>query len=157
MVYAKPPFGGPEHVLRYLGHYTHRVAISNHRLLSLNNGRVQFKVRDYADANRTKILTLDAVEFIRRFLLHVLPRRFVRIRHYGLLAARNVKMKLDQARNLLVPTSDGVDRDQPAPPPRATWWQRFLRLTGIDLMACPFCGNGRLVRHELALAGRSPP
>jgi hypothetical protein len=157
VVYAKPPFGAPEHVLRYLGHYTHRVAISNHRLLSLENGRVQFKARDYTDANRTKTLTLDAVEFIRRFLLHVLPRRFVRIRHYGLLAARNVKTKLDQARNLLVPTSDDPDRDPPTPPPRTTWWQRCLRLTGIDLMACPFCGNGRLVRHELVLAARSPP
>ena len=118
---------------------------------------MQFKVRDYADANRTKTLTLDAVEFIRRFLLHVLPRRFVRIRHYGLLAARNITTKLDQARNLLALTSDDVDRDPPAPPPRATWWQRLLRLTGIDLMACPFCGNGRLVRHELVLAARPPP
>ena len=157
VVYAKRPFGGPEHVLRYLGHYTHRVAISNHRLLSLNNGRVQFKVRDYADANRTKTLTIEAVEFIRRFLLHVLPRRFVRIRHYGLLAARNIKTKLDQARNLLPPTSGHVARDPPTPPPRPTWWQRFLSLTGIDLMACPYCGDGRLVRHELVLVGRSPP
>jgi hypothetical protein len=89
VVYSKPPFGGPEHVLKYLARYTHRVAISNGRLLSLDNGQVRFRWRDSRHNNRSSVMTLDAVEFIRRFLLHVLPSGFVKIRHFGLLANRN--------------------------------------------------------------------
>jgi hypothetical protein len=89
VVYSKPPFGGPEHVLKYLARYTHRVAISNGRLLSLDKGQVRFRWRDSRHNNRSAVMTLDAVEFIRRFLLHVLPLRFVKIRHFGLLANRN--------------------------------------------------------------------
>jgi hypothetical protein len=88
VAYAKKPFGGPEHVLRYLAQYTHRVAISNHRLLRFGNGQVTFRWRDYAHGNKKRKMTLDAHEFIRRFLLHVLPRGFVRIRHFGWLANR---------------------------------------------------------------------
>jgi hypothetical protein len=88
IVYAKPPFGGPEQVLKYLAGYTHRVAISNRRLLSMEDGRVTFEWKDYADGDKTKIMTLDAVEFIRRFLLHIFPSGFVRIRQYGFLANR---------------------------------------------------------------------
>ena len=101
MVYAKPPFGGAEQVYRYLGRYTHRVAISNGRLVSLKQGRVTFHYKDYADGARQKEMTLDADEFIRRFLLHVLPKGFVRIRHYGLLAGRNVHGKLADCQRLL--------------------------------------------------------
>jgi hypothetical protein len=89
VVYSKPPFGGPEHVLKYLARYTHRVAISNGRLLSLDNGQVRFRWRDSRRGNRSSVMTLDAVEFMRRFLLHVLPAGFVKIRHFGLLANRN--------------------------------------------------------------------
>jgi hypothetical protein len=89
VVYAKPPFGGPEHVLKYLARYTHRVAISSNRLLSLDNGRVTFRWRDSRHGNRTQSMTLDAVEFIRRFLMHILPSKFVKIRHFGFLANRN--------------------------------------------------------------------
>ena len=89
VVHAKPPFGGPEQVLKYLARYTHRVAIANGRLLSLTNGQVRFRWRDSRHHNRSAVMTLDAVEFIRRFLLHVLPSRFVKIRHFGLLANRN--------------------------------------------------------------------
>src|SRR6516164_1508487 len=88
VVFAKPPFGGPEQVLKYLARYTHRVAISNRRLLSLEDGRVSFEYKDYAEGNKTKVMTLEATEFIRRFLLHVLPTGFVRIRQFGFLANR---------------------------------------------------------------------
>ncbi len=88
VVHVKPPFGGPRRVLKYLARYTHRVAISTHWLRTLQNGRVSFDWKDYADHSRTKTMTLDAVEFIRRFLLHVLPSGLVRIRHFGFLANR---------------------------------------------------------------------
>ena len=94
VVYSKPPFGGPEHVLKYLARYTHRVAISNGRLLSLDNGQVRFRWRDSRHGNRSSVMKLDAVEFIRRFLLHVLPAGFVKIRHFGLLANRNRRQAL---------------------------------------------------------------
>jgi len=145
VVYAKPPFGGPEQVFRYLGRYTHRVAISNHRLIRLTNGNVTFSVRDYADDGRRKNLTLKADEFLRRFLLHVLPGNFVRIRHYGLCAARNVRTKLVTAQNLLEPQRDEAS---PEPPEIQTWFERFAAQTGIDVMACPCCGRP-LFRREI--------
>ena len=98
VVYAKPPFGGPEHMLKYLARYTHRVAISNGRLLDLANGQVRFRWRDSKHDNRIKVMNLDAVEFIRRFLLHVLPSGFVKIRHFGLLANRNRRRALTLCR-----------------------------------------------------------
>ena len=101
VVYAKPPFGGVEQVFRYLGRYSHRVAIANRRLLAMDAHHVRFRYKDYADAHRWKVMQLPAEEFIRRFLLHVLPHRFVRIRHYGLMAARHVDDRLARARSLL--------------------------------------------------------
>jgi Putative transposase/Transposase zinc-binding domain len=101
VVYARRPFHGPEHVIQYLARYTHRVAISNGRLISLQNGQVTFRWRDSADGNRQKLMTIDAVEFIRRFLLHVLPRGFVKIRHFGFLANRNRREALALCRTLL--------------------------------------------------------
>jgi hypothetical protein len=107
VVYSKPPFGGPEHVLKYLARYTHRVAISNGRLLSLDNGQVRFRWRDSRHNNRSSVMTLDAVEFIRRFLLHVLPSGFVKIRHFGLLANRSRRQALALCRlHLNVTTPD---------------------------------------------------
>jgi hypothetical protein len=94
VVYSKPPFGGPEHVLKYLARYTHRVAISNGRLISMENGRVRFRWRDSRHNNRSSTMGLDGEEFIRRFLLHVLPAGFVKIRHFGLLANRNRRRAL---------------------------------------------------------------
>jgi hypothetical protein len=105
VVYSKPPFGGPEHVLKYLARYTHRVAISNGRLLSLDHGQVRFRWRDSRHNNRSSIMTLDAVEFIRRFLLHVLPAGFVKIRHFGLLANRNRSQTLALCRSHLHATT----------------------------------------------------
>jgi hypothetical protein len=107
VVYSKPPFGGPEHVLKYLARYTHRIAISNGRLLSLTNAQVGFRWRDSRHNNRIGVMTLDAVEFVRRFLLHVLPAGFVKIRHFGLLANRNRRHALARCRfHLNVTTSD---------------------------------------------------
>ena len=150
VVYAKPPFGGPEHVFRYLGRYTHRVAISNHRIVDVNDGKITFTVKDYADGSKSKQMTLGAVEFLRRFLLHLLPGRFVRIRHYGLCAARNVNTKLATAHRLLDPQQSPPKPDPPdssEPPARMPWWERFAEHTGIDVMACPCCG-GRLFRRQ---------
>ena len=101
LVYAKPPFGGPRQVLKYLARYTHRVAIANSRLISTNKAKVAFRWKDYANQNQQRIMTLDAVEFLRRFLLHVLPKGFMRVRYYGFLANRHRKDKLEQIRRLL--------------------------------------------------------
>jgi hypothetical protein len=139
VVYSKPPFAGPRQVLEYLGRYTHRVAISNERLLGLERGIVRFRWKDRAHGNRPKIMDLEAAEFIRRFLLHVVPDGFVRIRHAGLLANRTRKAKLDRCRILL---------GQPPPPVAATAEPveaMMLRLTGIDIHRCPVCHRGRLL------------
>jgi hypothetical protein len=108
VVYSKPPFGGPEHVLKYLARYTHRVAISNGRLLSLDSGQVRFRWRDSRHNNRSAVMNLDAVEFIRRFLLHVLPAGFVKIRHFGLLANRNRSQALGLCRIHLNATTPDI-------------------------------------------------
>jgi len=145
VVYAKPPFGGAQQVYRYLGRYTHRVAISNRRLLVLDEGRVTFSYKDYADGARGKQMTLDAEEFIRRFLLHVLPKGFVRIRHYGLLAGRNVDTKLADCRRLL-----GADAE-PAVPEAAAATEPITADGGTsdgECLRCPHC-HAPLRRHEL--------
>lgn len=133
VVYAKPPFGGPEQVPAYLGRYTHRIAIGNERLLDSENGSVRFRYRDYAHGNKTKVMRLPVEEFIRRFLLHVLPKGFMRIRHYGLLANRHRTEHL-------------AALDAPTPAPReAETVEAFLaRILGTDVNPCPHCGQGRL-------------
>jgi len=138
VVYAKRPFGGPEQVLAYLGRYTHRVAIANSRLISLDQGRVSFRWKDYRHHDKPKIMTLDADEFIRRFLLHVLPDGFRRIRHYGFLANGQRTAKLARVRALLA-----ILPPARIPPP-ADYRERYARLTGRSLETCPDCG-GRLV------------
>jgi hypothetical protein len=150
VVYAKPPFGGVENVFSYLGRYTHRVAISNHRLIEMKNGRVSFAFRDYKNGNKKSVMTLTAQEFLRRFLLHVLPSGFTRIRHYGLYAGQNVETKLAAARRLIEPQP----KVETTPKSALTWYERFLENTGIDVMCCPSCG-GRLLsarRIEPAIA-----
>lgn len=147
VVYSKPPFGGPAQVLDYLGRYTHRTAISNHRLARLEDGKVTFRWRDYKDGNKPKLMTLDADEFIRRFLLHVLPRGFVRIRHFGFLANARRKKNLALCRELL-----GVHGEQnPASVSGEDWKERYERLTGESLNMCPACHQGRLVTIEIML------
>jgi hypothetical protein len=151
VVYAKKPFGSPQTVLDYLGRYTHRVALSNDRILSVENGQVTFTYRDRNDKDRLKSMPLDAHEFIRRFLLHVLPEGFVRVRHFGFLANRSKKHALPQCRELL-----GLN---PAPPeiPNQSAHDLLLELTGIDLNRCPSCHQGTMiVVAELPPISRSP-
>jgi hypothetical protein len=138
VVHVKPPFGGPRRVLKYLARYTHRVAISNHRLRALENGRVSFEWKDYADHSRTKLMTVDAVEFLRRFLLHVLPTGMVRIRQFGFLANRVRKQKLELCRALLGAGSLAVPSDRDI---------IEVHLEGAP--RCPVCELGRMIVIEL--------
>ena len=137
VVYCKAPFAGAGHVLAYLGRYSHKTALGNHRLVDFDGQHVSFRWRDYADGNAVKVMRLDADEFIRRFLLHVLPHGFTRLRHYGLLANRGRASKLALCRTLL---------HQPAPEPREpeTAQEMLLRLIGIDITLCRECGTGTL-------------
>ena len=139
MVYAKRPFAGPAQVLDYVGRYTHRVAISNNRLVSMDNGKVRFRWKDYRDGNRQKIMTLDANEFIRRFLIHVLPDGFHRIRYFGFLGNCHRARKLEHCRNY----RNGVAGT--ANPPSADYRDRFKALTGHSLRECPHCHTGIMV------------
>lgn len=144
VVYAKAPFGGPEQVLQYLGRYTHRVAISNSRLVEFTGDEVAFRWKDYRHESRHKVMRLPAAEFVRRFLLHVLPGGFQRIRHYGLLANRTRVSKLQRCRELLqVPAHDPAPLDE-----SDGYRERYLRLTGVSLDQCPNCGRGHMVFIE---------
>jgi len=148
VVYAKRPLAGPEQVLAYLGRYTHRVALSNDRLVSLNHDTVRFRWRDSAHGNRRSILSLCADEFIRRFLLHVLPKGFTRIRHFGLLANRYRKARLFRCRQLL-----GQPADIPSQVPESAA-ALMLRVTGTDILRCPVCHQGRMQIAQLLPAPR---
>jgi hypothetical protein len=145
VVYAKPPFGGPERVLKYLARYTHRVAISNHRLLSLEDGQISFRYKDYADDQRHKTMTLSAEEFLRRLLTHVLPKGFVKIRHYGLLANRYRAEKLQPARRLLLPLSVAAEATDAKPSQESN----EMKVDPAVLPHCPQCGGQRFLRIEL--------
>jgi len=154
VVYAKPPFRGPRHVFSYLGHYTHRVAISNQRLVAFDGQTVTFRARRNEQPGSYRLVDLPALEFIRRFLLHVLPKGFIRIRHFGLMASRNVQSKLEIARQLLLALLPTAPADHPTEDQRLNWQQLLLKLTGIDLTVCPNCG-GTILRKPLpdSLAG----
>lgn len=158
-VYAKKPFGGPAQILKYLSRYTHRIAISNHRILSVKGDKITFSVKDYKKKDKkgapvVTTLTLGVLEFIRRFLLHILPKGFQRIRYFGILAIRNRKTKLKAAQKALAYT----------PPVRnpLNWKERLKELTGVDPDACPFCKQktlellGHIVQQFLPI-GRAPP
>lgn len=153
VVYAKPPFGGPAQVLEYLGRYTHRVAISNNRLLAIEQGQVSFRWRDYQHHDRQKTMTLEAPEFIRRFLLHVLPTGFHRIRHCGFLGTRVRVVKLALCRQLLA-----MPPVLPAPALRRDYRDVYAALTGVSLRVCPRCQHGQMVRvATLPPETRAPP
>jgi hypothetical protein len=145
VVFAKKPFAGPQQVLQYVARYTHRVAISNDRILNIDDGRVQFRWKDYRNESRQKTMTLAAEEFIRRFLIHVLPEGFQRIRYYGFLANRYRAEKLALCRRLL---------EMPEPEPsietadREDYRDRYEHLTGVSLKMCPLCRTGTMVVIE---------
>lgn len=147
VVYCKPPFKDAACVVEYLGRYTHRVAISNNRIISMSNGIVTFKWRDYKDNNRWKAMNVSAEEFIRRFLIHVLPDRFVKIRHYGLIGNRNKTAKLSLCKRLTrTPLIQRL---------KLSTEELLLKLTGRDICLCPHCNVGKM-RRALSL-GMSPP
>jgi hypothetical protein len=149
VVYCKKPFASSAHVLRYLGRYTHRVAISNQRIVSADNGLVTFNYRDYRDNNKKKLMTVSALEFIRRFLFHILPSRFVKIRYYGIFANRVRKIKVKQSQKLL-----GMKLCQQ---PKLSTMDLIIRLTGTDPTICPCCNHGHLKRRLSFLPSHAPP
>jgi hypothetical protein len=152
VVYAKPPFAGPEDVLRYVARYTHRVAISNDRLIDIDDEKVQFRWKDYRDENRKKTMTLAAEEFIRRFLLHVLPDAFQRIRYYGFLANRYRQQKLDLCRRLL-----NMTEPEPKSDASKDYRDKYEELTGQSLKVCPVCHQGQMVVTEIFDSSTSRP
>jgi hypothetical protein len=150
VVYAKPPFGGPQRVLEYLGRYTHRVAIANSRLVEFTGEEVAFRWKDYRHESCPKVMRLSAPEFMRRFLLHVLPAGFQRIRHYGLLSNRQRASKLTRCRELLMAPAP------PVPSEPSDYRDSYQRLTGISLRECPHCKRGSMVQVEVFLPGSRP-
>lgn len=150
VVYAKAPFGGAEQVIQYLGRYTHRVAIANERILSLENDKVQFRYKDYQDKSKQKIMELEVMEFIRRFLMHILPSGFHKIRYYGLMATRNRSSKLAKARKEL-------GQQKLEKPPKRSWHQLILLITGKDPFCCPKCRKGQMSTIKTLHPGRPPP
>ena len=153
MVYAKATFGGPQQVLDYLGRYTHRVALSNHRLVSVSDTEVRFRYKDYAHGNARKVLALQPAQFIRRFLLHILPSGFMRIRHYGLIANRAKRTKLAAVRAAL----DHPPAAQAQQPESVeAFW---LRVAKLDIHQCAHCHTGRMVviGPIMPALARAPP
>ena len=154
VVYAKGTFDASQNAYHYLSRYTHRVAISNHRLVSLAESKVSFRARDNSRPGHQRLVTTAAPEFIRRFLLHVLPPRFVKIRHYGLMAPCNAKTKLEKARVLLslqapLTNDDSKSQELDTTKEAKTWQEMLQALTGLDLTTCPNCGQGRIIRSKL--------
>ena len=151
IVYCKAPFSGPEQVINYLGRYTHRVAISNDRIIKLEKGKVNFSYKDYADGAKRKYMSVEADEFIRRFLLHILPKGLHKIRYYGLLASRNRKTRLAKARKLL-------GQAPILPKEKLPWFVLMEKLTGINPFQCPCCQKGKMrYKHKLLPRQRAPP
>ena len=150
VVYSKELLDSSKKAYDYLSRYTHRVAISNHRLTNVGPQTVTFRARDNRNPGRHRLITIPAPEFIRRFLLHILPARFVKIRHFGLMASCNAKTKLERARLLITQPDSGDDLAHADAPKHSKAWQEvMLSLTGIDLSICPQCRRGILVRFKL--------
>ena len=145
VVHCEPSLGKPEHVVKYLGQYTHRVAITNQRIIAIDDYGVTFMHKDYADGAKQKPVTLSGVEFIRRFCLHILPRRFVKIRRYGIYSSRARALKMKANPKMVINQRKGE-----------TVQQRIQRLTGFDLYQCPFCKQGFMHTLEEMPRVRSP-
>jgi hypothetical protein len=159
-VYSKPSFISAEHVVAYLGRYTHRIAISNGRLVSLEDGQVTFRYTDRANGNQPRTMILPATQFLRRFLLHVLPLGFVRIRYFGGLANGTRRRWLALGRRLLGDSGKPPPAARDAPKDRETWQDLLLRLTGVDVRRCPRCQTGRMnvvERFDPPRLGHDPP
>lgn len=154
VVYCKPPFQNAERVVKYLGRYTHRVALSNDRIVGMEGEQVTFRYRSSADHYLMKRMSLNVLEFIRRFLLHILPEGFMKIRHYGILSNRHRRTKLVRCKEL-----PGVLEEPQSAKPGETWRALLLRITGIDLTVCPACGKGRIrvVEQLPPISSRGPP
>ncbi|TYQ18445.1 UNVERIFIED_CONTAM: putative transposase [Acetivibrio alkalicellulosi] len=143
VVYCKPPFKTPENVIEYLGRYTHKIAITNSRLITVKDNRVYFKWRDYKDNNKEKVMNLSVFEFIRRFLMHVLPKGFFKIRHFGLLSNRNKKTKLKLCQKLTGSRFTEVKR--------LSRREIIKKIFGADIFCCPLCGSefiNRIILRE---------
>lgn len=148
VVYAKRPFGGSKQVIEYLGRYSHKVAISNHRIASIEDGQVSFRWKDYRHGGVNKLMSLSAIEFLRRFCLHILPHRFVKIRHYGFLASRNsLKLQMEQLKQGTLPT---VQTEE------SGYIEIAQEQLGIDLQQCPCCKTGRMI-IVTQFAANAPP
>lgn len=152
VVYCKPPFGSAEHVLEYLGRYTHRVAISNNRIIASENGLVVFKWKDYRDNNKEKYMTVTAEEFIRRFLMHILPSKFVKIRHYGILSNRSRLTKLRKCKIMLKVSVSQIDTQKKLSPA-----ELLVKLTGVDINMCPCCSGKMATKKKLDPKIYEPP
>ena len=155
VVHCKPSFKNPEFVIEYLGRYTNKVAISNYRIIKLENDKVTFRYKDYNDNDKTKFMTLNVFEFIRRFLLHVLPKKFVRIRYFGLLSNRYRKTNLNRCRLLLKVSPvnyNNLNKEE-------SWQEIYLRITGEDISVriCPECGKGKMITKEILRYIRPSP
>ena len=151
VVYAKKPFKNATQIINYLGRYTHRVAISNQRLTGITEDEVSFSWKDYKDYGRKKVMKLKAEEFIRRFLLHVLPKGFCKIRYYGIFAPRKRKIVLKQCKR-------AIGRACAKSKLAGLSWQKALKLLwGIDVTVCPACKKGRMVTVDEFKGGRAPP
>lgn len=147
VVYAKQPFLGPKQVIEYLGRYTHKIAISNHRIKNIENGKVTFSYKDYAHGSVQKVMTVDAEEFLRRFCLHILPPQFVKMRHYGLLASRNkLKLKMLQLKMGIV----SIKKET------TTWKEITKTKLNFDVEACPCCKTGKMIRI-MSFDANAPP
>ena len=144
VVYCEPPLGNAQQIVKYLGQYTHRVAISNHRIENIDDSGVSFFYKDYKDNSKKKLTKLSGVEFLRRFCLHILPRRFVKIRHYGLLSTKQKEQRKP------------LQTKKPEPKVKETAQERIVRLTGFDRYQCPFCNSGTMHTVELLPRIRSP-
>lgn len=147
VVYAKQPFLGPKQVIEYLGRYTHKIAISNHRIKNVENGKVTFSYKDYAHGSVQKVMTVDAEEFLRRFCLHILPSQFVKMRHYGLLASRNkLKLKMLQLKMGIIPIKKET----------TTWKEITKTKLNFDVDVCPCCKTGKMIRI-MSFDANAPP